>query len=892
MTDAPPPRPIRWLLALAGRLLPEEVRDEIVADLRAEHRAGLVRGDSAVRRAARLAWDLATTEYVALHRVARRARRRRAAAGRSTVEPSEWTPGPGGRMVGIGTWRVALRPAVRVLARRRGFTLLATGTIAVGVGSVAATVAVASSILLRPLPYRDADALVTLWYSDPQEGHERINASAPQYWRWRERVASFAGVEAYRGPGWTLVTDGPDPERVPSVRVTSGFFDLLGVRPLLGRSFVPGDAASGTGDRVILSHSLWDRLGRPEPADLVLSLDEAPATVVGIMAAGFTFLEPGVDVWRVEEPDRSETWDQWTMKVFARLAPGVHVRDAAHTVAEQHAALLAAQPGLDVPPAVVVRPLLDEIVGSARGGLLAAVGAVVLALLITVINVGGLFLARNVARRSELAMMSALGASRSAILGHIVAQSVALAGAGLALGVPFAIGLVGLAKARLPADFPRADAISFDGWALAAAVTAAAIVAIGAGLLSIPRGGPAGVRGHRVIGGESRALAGILIGQTAIAVVLLVAGGLLVRSFFGLTRVDPGIEPSGVVALDVRLPPSLADDDAAVRAFVAEVDHRVAALRGVTAVGQIQRLPFAGGNWSSYVLDPERARQPPYSESDVRVITPGYLEAIGLPLLRGRRLDERDAEDAPLAVMVNELLAEDLWPSADPLGRHLVVDMFDAYDAEVVGIVGPVRHHGLDAASQPELYVPYAQAPVAFSTLVVRGADAVDLVAGVRRAVHEVRPLATVSGATPLVDLVDGSIATERMHAYLFGALALLALTLAAVGIFGVASFTVAQQRLEMGIRAVLGATGARLRRAVLLRMGRLLAIGMALGFATSLLLLRGLSGLLVGLATTDPTTYAVVAGVLGAIGLVASLLPANRAARVDPIVAINAMES
>jgi putative ABC transport system permease protein len=705
LTDLRPGAPLTWVLRIWGRLLPEDVRDEIVEDLLTEYRD---------RRRERSGWtwaawclgrDLLTTDYVGLHVTARRLRSRRTSPGSGWAEE----PRTGGRTMSSGkvAWRFELWHALKVLARARGFTALAVATIAIGVGGVTAVSGIVSSILMRPLPYEEAERLVMVWQADPERGNLRINASGPLFRRWRERAGSFSDLAAYRGPGWTMVTDGPTPERVPSVRVTPNFFALLGMTPEVGRGFVPGDATPNAGTNVIVSRSLWERLGRTDDeVGSVVSLDEEPHVVVGVMPAGFEFIERDVDVWYPYEVVSGDSWDQWTLRVVARLAPGVSPEAAGVRVAELQAALTAERPGLDVPPGTAIRSVLDELVGDARAGLWATAGAVAVGLLIALVNVGGLLLSRNLARRPELAMMRALGASRGGILRHIVWQALVLSAAGLTVGLVLAQVLVDAAPRLMQPDLPRAGSLSIDGLGLSVGAVSALLVAIGSGVLSLPWR-DSGLRAHTARSRtHGRALSGILVGQTALAVVLLVAGGLLIRSFLGLAGTDPGIDPDGVLAVDLRLPGSLFDDDAVIRSFTAEVDERVALLPGVAAVGQIQRLPFAGGNWNSYVLDPESPVEDDFPEADVRVITPGYPEAIGLPLLRGREFEERDGPDAALVALVNEQLAEQMWPGADPVGRRVVVDMFGDWIVEVVGVVGGVHHHGLAAETRAEILRP------------------------------------------------------------------------------------------------------------------------------------------------------------------------------------------
>jgi predicted permease len=483
--------------------------------------------------------------------------------------------------------------------------------------------------------------------------------------------------------------------------------------------------------------------------------------------------------------------------------------------------------------------------------------------------------------------MRALGASHRAVLADVAVRALVLSAAGLVVGWWVARGLVASVIRLLPPDFPRADGLALDGVAPATAIAAAFVVALGAGVLSIPWKDTGLGADVRPVQSHRRVLGGILVAQTALAVVLLGAGGLLVRSFIGLSTTDPGIDPDASIAVELRLPSSVAESDEAVRQFVSRVDAAVAALPGVVAAGQVQRSPFAGGNWSSYILESGQPDPATLPEADVRVVTPGYMAAIGLPLLRGRPFGPGDTAESPRTVLVNELLADRMWPGEDPIGRRLVVDMFDAGEAEVVGVVGPVRHHGLATQPRPEVYVPWAQAPVAFSTLVIRGTLDAGLVSAVRRVVREVEPAVTVSRPTAITELVDRSIAIPRMHAFVFGGLAVLALVLSGVGIFSVALFNVTHGARETGLRAALGATSGQLCAEMLIDAGRRLGAGLALGLLAALLLIRGLSALLYGLTPFDPVTWAVVVLTLGAVGLGATFVPALRAARADPMVTL-----
>ncbi len=801
-----------------------------------------------------------------------------------------------------------LRLALRRLRRSPTFTLVAVATLALGIGANVAIFSVVHAVLLRPLPMRDDARLVRIY----TVGKQGPGPTSPLDLRdMREQARAFDGMVGLASAAMTLGADSPEssPEKVQTGLVTAEFFQVLGASVQLGRGLQAGDDAPGAPKVAVLSHGLWQRrfggstsvLGRP----LNLGGPE-PWTVVGVAAPGFDF------------PARSELWTplMWDesmvkaeargahwLEVYARLAPGVSLEGAraevtgiAHRLAEQH-------PKTNADRGAHVEPLRDVLLGNVRPSLLLLLGAVGLVLLIACANLTHLLLARAASREGELSVRLALGASRGRLARELLLESALLSvlggGAGLlaALWALDALALLG------PRDIPRLDEVSMNRTVLAFTAGLAVLTTFLFGLLPALHASRANLgRGLRAASGGGGTSAhrhgtrsALIVGETALAVLLLVSAGLLLRTFVHLRNTHLGFQPEGVLTVRMELPPlHYRFGSAAPAAFYDRLLERLRARPGVQAAGAVSALPMDGGiRWTLPIKDTQRPVPPEATpwETRVRIITPGALEAMGAKLLRGRSLGAGDRDAGERVVLVNAEAARRFWPGEDPLGHTVSTEMDwgnGPFGGRVVGVVEDQPLDGLAAPAEPELYVPYEQARGTGMTLLLRTpGEPLALASAVREELRALDASLATSSVRTLSSVVDGTVAPLRFYLLLVGLFAGVALLLAAVGLYGVVAYAVQQRTRELGIRMALGARARQVMGMVLGRYLRLTALGLVIGLALAAGASRALTHLLSGVRPTDPMTYAVVVLVLGAVAVVAALLPARRAARVPPAVAL-----
>jgi len=803
-----------------------------------------------------------------------------------------------------------VRHAVRSLRRAPGFTAVAILTLALGIGASSAIFSVVRGVLLRPLPFTAPEQLVRVFTT--ARGDTRKYSSPPNFAALRERRDVFTGVAAYDFSTPTL-TDAGEPRKLESAQVTPGFFEVLGVLPARGRTFREADALAGGEAAVVIGHAFWqqDLGGDPAVVGRTLVLDGVRRTVVGVMPPAFDFPE-GRQLWTPLEADETyaatsatERGSNWLWLV-ARLRPGATV-ERAQAAADALARRLEADfPASQRGVGFAVVGLRDEIVGEVRTPLVLLFGAVGVLLLIACANVAGLLLARAATRQEELAVRVALGAGRQRLVRQLLTESLLLAVAGGAVGLLVAVwGADALVAAR-PPGMPRLDDVRVDGtvvaFAAAAVLAATLLVGLVPALLAargaVAQALRAGGRGGQGTRGSQRLRGGLVVGQTALAVVLLAGAGLLGRSFLGLVAVDPGFRPAGVAAFPVELPETAYTDTSAVRGFYAALTERLAALPDVESAAAVYRLPLASSGIAvGFAVE---GREPMPGEElrlELRSATPDYFRAMGIPVRAGRGIAAGDHEAAPRVAVLNEAAARRYFGGADPVGQQLRFRSGQVGDepVTVVGIVGGVRHYALDRSPEPEVYFPHAQVPLARMTVVVRAAcrarqrdcDPIALTRGVREVVGGLDARVPVPALRTLEEIVADSVARPRFLATLLALLAGGALALTAVGIFGLLSFTVAQRRREIGIRIALGARPPAVLRRVLAQAMALVVAGLAIGLAGALLLGRLVTGLLYGVRPTDPVTLVAVALLLGVTGALAALVPARRAAAVEPATAL-----
>jgi putative ABC transport system permease protein len=811
-----------------------------------------------------------------------------------------------------------LRYAIRSLLQRPGFTLVATLTLALGIGANSAIFSVLHGVLLRPLPYADPAAIVlphTRWSANP-----RGPFSLPEYFDLREQTRALDRVGAYSNGTLTLTGAG-EAERLRAGYVTADALPVLGVAPVLGRGFTAEEDAPGRPAVVVLGDGLWRRRFGGDPAIVgrTLTLDDIPTTVIGIMPPGFQlpshYAVPGMELWTLLQLDpatnRSERGGHW-LEVVGRLHPGLTVEAADREVAALVAGMVRQYPyeyrqdfgGFAV-------PAMEESVGRIRPVLVLLMGAVGLLLLIACANVASLLLARAEARQREIAVRAALGARSGRLVRQLLTESLVLAAVGGGAGVLLASWLVHALVAAAPPTLPRLESIGLDGWSVAFA----AVLSLGTGLLfglapalhaagpnlflMLTDGGRAGTAGRQ----RQRLRRGLVVAQIGLALVLLVGAGLLIQSFARLRGVDPGFVPNGLLTARLELSPVRYPRNDQIRAFYEELVRRLEQVPGVAAVATVKALPMTQlelGDWS--FVEEGRHSLPPRPADWVlanwQAVSPGYFETMRIPMLQGRDVAAADRVGAPGVAIVNRTLARRAWPGGDALGKRILLGggASDSVWRTVIGVAGDVRHRGLDVEPQPEIYLPHAQFPAGTGTalrtlrLVLRSErDPVALTSAVRAAVASLDPDLPLAEVQTMEEAMGSWAAERRLTMLLVAGFAVVAIVLGGVGIYGVMAHMVAQRTREIGIRIAVGAVPREIL-ALVLRQGAWLAgLGIAAGTLAGLGAARLLSGLLYGIAPTDLPTFLATAVLLAAVAAAASLLPAVRATRIDPIEALRA---
>lgn len=786
-----------------------------------------------------------------------------------------------------------LKVGLRMLHSRPGFTLVAGSTLALSIGACVAIFSIVDRVLLRPLPYPASERLVSLQeLALPHFPGDFVRPTT--YDDWRRQSAGFEGLAAVRTRSYNLTGPG-EPVRVAAARVTANTLSLLGVPPAVGRDFLAEEDVAGRGDVVILDHGFWRRhFGAAQVLHSRIVLDGQPFTVVGVMPPGFTLAAP-FDVLLpaayVGDPLLRRSVGAHAVTVFGRLRPGVTVEQARREV-ELISARRAKEDGGRQVWTVKLTPMLEARVGDARRTLIPLLGAVAFLLLLACANVANLLLARATARRRELAIRAALGAGRRRIVRQLLTESALLASVAGLVGLVLADLGVRALVAFAPVSLPRAEEIALDGRAIA--VTCALVLFTGLGFGLAPALGSPRHDLQRALvqvrsDGSHRLRGLLLVAQVAIALVLLVGAGLLGRSFANLQDVERGFRPDGAFTFSLALTPGKhgTGSDPRIAAFAERATARLAALPGVTAAGASQALPFSVDmNIGSF----EIAGRPSAGEPPTMYVfqcTPGYFAAMGIRLVRGRLFDASDDARRPRVGIINESMARRFFPGEDPIGKRIGPPGRPAGGGVIVGVVADVRDGRLARHSGEvpnQLYAPLAQNPYDVLTFVVRQSGPPSALAA---AIREVDPEVAIGAVRPLSDWVADSLARQRLAAWLFAAFSLAALLLAALGVYGVMAFLVGQRTRDIGIRIALGARVGHVLGLIGRQGGSLVAAGLAAGLVGALALTRSISSLLFGVSAWDPATFAAIAALLAAVSAAACLLPARRAARIDPVVAL-----
>ncbi len=790
----------------------------------------------------------------------------------------------------------------RVLARAPLLSLVAIATLVLGIGANTAIFSVVKAVLLDSLPYADPEELVVLRERKPEGTSDLV--SPPTYLDWREEATTLEALAAYRPVRYAFRADA-EPLDLPSLRATPELFGLLGVEAALGRTFTAEEGVPGYDKVVLLSHGFWIRQfgGNPGVVGRQIALDTQTYTVVGVMGEDFAF-PPGneIHLWTPLSFDPNDAHGRSrrarALSVVGRLGEGIP-----HERAQEEMSAIASQIALEFSDTnsgwgVTVESVHEQLVATARPAILLLFATVSFLLLIVCANVGSLMLARLETRRREIAVRAALGAGRSTLVRQVLAESLLLSGAGGALGILAAFLLVRMARHLPLAQVPRLDDVGIDGGVLAFTAMVSVLVALAFGLLPAlhaSRPALAATLSENARGGSirTRRVLGTIAGlEVALALVLLVGAGLLLRSFGEMMRVDPGFRPDSLLAAQVYLPQAKYPDSKSRLGFFTEALERIRALPGVQSAGAASALPMHPVGIDFALPFSIEGRNPPASgpaieepQADIRAATERYFETMRIPLIRGRLLEERDREDSPHVILINETLARRYFAGEEPLGKIIINPHGKA---EVVGVVGDVHHYGLDSVPRPELYAPLRQGVFNGMTLVARTTlDPERFASDLRRTIRELDSDQAIYDMSTMEQAMARWVFLPRFSMTLLTAFASAALALAAVGIYGVIAYSVSQRSKEMGLRMALGAGRQDLLGLVVGGSLRFVVPGMAGGLLLSAALARLLSGQLFGVSPFDPVVYLIVAVVLGTTALAASYLPARRAARVDPIEAL-----
>ncbi|MDP6371972.1 MAG: ABC transporter permease [Vicinamibacterales bacterium] len=811
-----------------------------------------------------------------------------------------------------------LRYAVRILRKQPGFALVVVLTLALGIGTNAAIFSIVNAVLLRPLPYRAPDRLVALWETDRNEPDRRMRSTAANTLDWQSQNDVFADVAMF-GSGGGNLTGGGDPEQLLGARVSEDYFRVLGVEPMLGRSFTPEEQVPGADRVIIIYYDLWQRRfgGTSDAIGQTLRLDDTPHTIVGVMPPGIyptwpatqgyiPFLPRYQQVWTplALSPERAATRTSHVYGTIARLNDGVALEQAQAQMDTIAVRLERQYPAANRDEGVVVVPLVDEVVGDVLSALFILLGAVGLVLLVACANLASLMLARSVARQKEIAIRTALGAGRGRLVRQLVAESLLLATLGGIAGLGLAYVGIDLLTTLTPQDIPRLSSVGIDPMVLGFALATTAVTGALFGLLpamgtsradlhhALKEGGRADVRG-----GRDRFRRGLVAAEVSVAVLLVIGAGLLIKSFWNLQRVDPGFDPTHTLTFSVALPEASYLEAHQILNFQEEVLERIGGIAGVRSAAFTYDHPL-DATWGDAFRfegrpEPEAGRWP---SAWLRPISPGYFETAGIDLLRGRTLTNTDDGDHPGALVVNEAFIRRYFldSDVDPLGQTLRLQSHWRFPTpevfEIVGIVRDVRFLGPAADPAPAYYRPFKQFPESFQKVIVRTeTDPLAYVGAVQEAIWAVDPALPIGNISTMAQHYDAAVAQPRFNMMLLALFGGLALLLAAIGVYGLLSYHVAQRRQEIGVRMALGARIGDVVRMVVGEGLWLTGLGVVIGLAGAIGLTRLLGSLLFGVSPLDLATFVAVSIGLASIALVASYLPARRAAKVDPMIALRA---
>lgn len=788
-----------------------------------------------------------------------------------------------------------------MLLKNRGMSIAAIITLTVGIGANSVIFSGINAILLRPLPFENPDRLVMIWEKEPKANTQEGKVSYPDFLDWKRESQTIREMGIFSTWGYTL-TGVAEPEHLKGAAVSADFFSLLRIRPTLGRVFLPDEDQPGVAGKVVLSHAFWQRRfgASPNAIGQSITLNDHPYEVVGVLPADFEFLPlKGAEVWApmgvVAGRDVIENRGyRVNNQVVARLKDGVTQQQAEAEIMAIAGRLEQEYPATNSHVSAKVVDLHEQFVGNVRPALLVIFCAVASVLLIACVNIANLLLARSAARRTEMAVRVALGASRGRIIRQLLTESVVLSLIGGALGLLIAIWGVELLIAASPESIPRLGEAKLDVRVVAFTFGLATLTGILFGLAPALQASKPDLnetlkstsRGSTANRNRVRSL--LVVSEVALALTLLIVAGLMGRSFQRLQHVEPGFDPKNVITMQISLPQAKYADEQQQVAFFQQLLQRIEALPNVQAAGVVNSLPLSG---QGAAITFQVAGAPPpaageQKECEYRVVSPKYFSAMRIPLLKGRDFTERDNLKAPGVAVINQAMARRYFPNEDPMGKRIGFGS-GPYWCEVVGVVGNVRHYKLDAEPPPEAYLSSFQDPWRYMTLVIRTNDNYNMVAAVRREVLALDKDQPVYNIREMEDVLAASVAQPRFNLWLLGVFAAVALLLAIVGIYGVMSYLVVQRTQEIGIRLALGADQKDILKLVVSQGMALTLVGVVIGLAAAFAVAQAMSSLLYGVTATDPLTFVVVPLLMLAVALAANLFPALKATKVNPLVAL-----
>jgi len=800
----------------------------------------------------------------------------------------------------MGTFWQDVRYGIRMLAKSPGFTAVAALTLALGIGANAAIFSLVHGLLFTGLPYREPDRLIQIWDTKPERGWNHVSISYVNFRDWEARNRTFESMALYDGAAFNL-TGTDEPVRLVGALATANLFSVLGRTPALGRAFLPEEDRPGASPVAVLSHGLWQRRFAADPRILgrTITLDGEARTVVGVMPDDFYFPSEGTELWVPQRLDPAKaSRGSRSYAAIGRLKPGVTLEQARADMAGITAQLAEEYPDDNKGWGVALSTRYEEMFGEdVRVIMIMLLLSVAFVLLIACANVANLLLARAASREREMAVRMALGGGRIRLLRQLLTESVLLAALGGIGGVFVAYwGIRGLLLIA-PPDVPHLSRIQLDPTVLAYTAVIALFTGVIFGLAPALHG--TRLRLQEVLkegrgssgGARHRALKSLVVSEVALALVLLIGGGLMARSFVEQVKVKPGFRTDNLLTMRVSLPPLKYETPPRQASFFRDALGRIAALPGVRAAAAVQTLPLGGSNsWRGVDIEGRPVADPGDRISiGYLIVTPDYFRAMDTPLLHGRFFTAQDAENSPRVAIVNETAARQYWPQdRSPVGRRIRFSSEEEPWMTVVGVVRDVRHQSLSRPPRAELYLPHEQEPTRAMTLVAwTASDPLGLAPAVREAVWAVDRDQPVYSVMSMQQVLDERVDGQKATAQVMGTLSLLALVLASVGIYGVVAYMVSERTHEIGIRMALGARQRDVFRLVLRQGMRLVGIGLVIGLAAAVGVMRLLASILFGVTPTDPLTYASVTVFLLGVAAAASYLPARRAMRVDPMIAL-----